>query len=333
MTELAKPAPIVVIAAFSVATVTAAAVGSALMMSISVMAAALVVAGLHSAILGVPCYLMLSRRLRPSAWAITATGYLIAALPIALLGLLGTPDFASVGGIPTIVNGTRTATGWFELLRFGLIAGIPGAVGGLAFWLVLKTCSASSATKGVRQKRGLPIAMIALASVLGVGLSQTPQLAIDRTCHNPLRSGGTSISSEVNLTLAIPMEDWIHLSSIVRDFAADHEWNLREDVRPDRDFPWFQVSACEETGTNIFLNKAFEGQIEVSVYQPQGGLSWRGPMADLVSRLNKAWPGKLALKDQDGAPAPPQAWYSDALEASPVRPPRPSPPPSPAPPS
>ena len=107
----------------------------------------IVVAGLFFAyppalLLGVPAYLLLRRRVRPSAVAVAIVGGLVAALPWLALGLLrlvsSNPDPAWVGNCQTVLDGERTWCGYLEILKgtaqvtalgFGL-----GLIGGLTFW-------------------------------------------------------------------------------------------------------------------------------------------------------------------------------------------------------
>lgn len=107
--------------------------------SLALTAAVFAVALAHAILLGLPAYLMLRRRWRLSLVSALFGGFAVA-LPVVLLApLAGEPDFASAGGIDTVVDGTRTTYGWLRLIFAATIAGVLGAAGGLAFWAVVRT--------------------------------------------------------------------------------------------------------------------------------------------------------------------------------------------------
>ena len=88
-------------------------------------------------VFGGPAYFMLRRHFaaRPSVCALV--GFVIAALPWALLVLGGSSaSEASVNGRATVINGHTTAYGWLQNVEFVLTIGLFGAIGGLVFWAV-----------------------------------------------------------------------------------------------------------------------------------------------------------------------------------------------------
>lgn len=85
-------------------------------------------------LLGVPAFLVLRKRLRPSASNCAATGAVVASLPWFLLGLTSNPNYAYSNGHITHQNGSKTWWGWVDLFSFvGEIAAI-GALAGAVFW-------------------------------------------------------------------------------------------------------------------------------------------------------------------------------------------------------
>lgn len=87
-------------------------------------------------LLGVPAFLALRRRLRPTALNCMLVGAAVAALPWLLLGpLLPGSDDATIMGRATRIDGRTTPWGWFLLARFVAMTAGAGAVGGAVFWL------------------------------------------------------------------------------------------------------------------------------------------------------------------------------------------------------
>lgn len=87
-------------------------------------------------VLGVPAYLLLRRRLRPTVLNCAAVGAVIAAIPWLLLGLLLSPDYAYSSGHVTHQNGQITLWGLFDLSVFTGWIGLLGAGAGVLFWLI-----------------------------------------------------------------------------------------------------------------------------------------------------------------------------------------------------
>ena len=85
-------------------------------------------------VFGVPTYLCLRRRLRPSVLNCALAGAGVSAFPWLLLSLLAIPDEASTDGVVTAHNHMLTLAGWLEDGKMvGFMAGL-GAIAGLTFW-------------------------------------------------------------------------------------------------------------------------------------------------------------------------------------------------------
>jgi hypothetical protein len=100
-------------------------------------------------IIGLPTFLALKRRVKPTAFNCALVGAFVASLPWLALGLLGTADYSYDDGHITAIHGQKTLWGWIYLAELvGQIALI-GLLGGLVFWLVamvgLKSSKARSA--------------------------------------------------------------------------------------------------------------------------------------------------------------------------------------------
>jgi hypothetical protein len=87
-------------------------------------------------ILGVPAYLLLRKRLRPTILNCAAVGAVIAALPWLLLGLFFSPEYAYSNGHVTHQNSHITLWGLFDLSVLTGWIGLLGAGAGVLLWLI-----------------------------------------------------------------------------------------------------------------------------------------------------------------------------------------------------
>lgn len=219
----------------------------------------------------------------PNALKVAIGGFATGAGFPLLLVLVSIPDSASVGGVATVVGGRYTVAGWIQNLAFIGGFGVAGITGALIAWGLIHWLGKR------RREAVVAVAAVILTGSIAAGL--IPELTYDRSCHNPLRDGGTSISPVAEAKFTVPMSDWQNLQSELDRFARENGWQVRADVRPDPGFPWFQASLCRESGTNIFVSQDpfIEGRVRISVYQPQGGKSWQAPLRALKTRLGRRW--------------------------------------------
>ena len=90
----------------------------------------------HAFVFGLPIYMALRRRWPLRWWNATLGGFLVSSLPLTMLSLpslltaTGVPD-----GLPVTLYGPPL---WWRLVLAIVEAGLPGLVGGLTFWLVLR---------------------------------------------------------------------------------------------------------------------------------------------------------------------------------------------------
>src|SRR5690606_5351122 len=105
----------------------------------------------HVLVLGVPAYLLLRWRNWVRWWSTIASGFALAALPIALWSWpLRYPELkssASVNGVQTMIDGVPTAAGWLQYVEGALFFGAFGALSGLAFWLALRAMRPNNSFK------------------------------------------------------------------------------------------------------------------------------------------------------------------------------------------
>jgi hypothetical protein len=241
---------------------------------------------------------------------IVVGGFVTGALAPAILLLLPpAADSASVGGVPTVVGGAYTWAGLLQNLAVVGGFGLAGIVGALIVWLLVNWL----------MKGGHPVKWVVGTVIAGgvLGIGVVPWAAMDRTCHNPMRDGRTSIGPVAEFRLNATMREWPAVQDEIDRFARENGWDVQAVIRPGPGFPSFQVSVCREPGTYIFLTTApfEEDQISVSVYQPQGGNSWQAPLRKLQDGFERRWPGKVGY-DYGEFPLPRPPWAPPAPEPS-----------------
>ncbi len=85
---------------------------------------------------GVPAFLVLRKKVSPSAPNCATTGALVASLPWLLLGLISNPDYAYSNGHVTHQNGAKTWWGWLDFFTFVSEIAALGALAGVIFWTI-----------------------------------------------------------------------------------------------------------------------------------------------------------------------------------------------------
>ena len=90
-------------------------------------------------LLGAPIFLLLRNRVEPRLWILLIIGALVATVPWAVVvATASLPASGSLNGVPTVIDGSRTAYWWQK--TGVLLAGMAllGAIGGASFWAVLR---------------------------------------------------------------------------------------------------------------------------------------------------------------------------------------------------
>lgn len=99
-----------------------------------------------AAVVGVPTFLVLRRRLQPTAFNCILAGGVVAALPwLILLPIPNGTNYSFDDGHVTILNGHRTLWGWIYGAQSILQVAAFGLIGGMTFWLI--------ATMGLRRSK------------------------------------------------------------------------------------------------------------------------------------------------------------------------------------
>jgi hypothetical protein len=186
-----------------------------------------------------------------------------------------------------------------------------GVGGALAFWkLVGRPATVEAADVAPSPKRLAQTRLLAAAAVGVIVMAFViPRLTADRSCHNPLRDGRTSIGEAASFDLSAGVDQWRNIEREVDAFGSAGNWSIRSDVRTDQGFPWFQISLCKERGTDILVQGMPDGNSVIfSLTQPQGGSGWQRDFRTLHDRISARWPGKISYRDVHGMTINAPAW-------------------------
>ncbi|HKC04085.1 MAG TPA: hypothetical protein VKC17_12375, partial [Sphingomicrobium sp.] len=292
-----------------------AAVFAMLFGDIKVFTPAFVVVAGVAVFLGLPIYLAARAARNDTPIVAAVMGFIVGgAIPAILIFAGPRADQASVGDTATIINGSYTLAGWLQSLGLVGLFGLLGVGSALVFWLIVRR-SASGGTANAESAPSRPfrttLLPVAAAGVIAAAFA-IPYVTADRSCHNPLRGGGTSIGEVASFDLGVGVDQWRNVEKEVDDFRRSGDWSVRSDVRTDESFPWLQISLCKEPGTNILVQGFADlNVVSFSVYQPQGGLTWRRDFGVLYERISARWPTKIAFRDKHGSPTAAPEWTTN----------------------
>lgn len=263
------------------------------------------IALLHVLILGLPIYFILKQKYELTFLRSTLAGLLIGLLPatiiIITLSLVAGPDWAMADGIDTVVNGKTTLYGWLTRFEAALMFGVSGALGGAAFFYVMKR--AKSAWKN------------SVFTPLGTifCLATGYHVFVLSSCHYRWLLSGGDTSPKMTFQLDIPESEFTKLESVLDKFAKDQKWSLKSDL--NHNFPgdtWFQYSICDSEGSIIAGDHVFK-KMYFHAYQPHGGDGWKMPYRTLYSRLDRTWPEKIVFSDNNAQLIPPPKWIKEPI--------------------
>lgn len=274
------------------------------------------IAGVLAFAVGLPLYLAADSAGKASLVTAALTGFVVGAAIPTLLVLTGpAADTASVGGTATVVDGSYTVVGWLQNLGMILGFGAAGAIGGAAFWAVVHGPGDPAEVGNVR----IAILVGAAACVL-VAAFTTTSLTRDRTCHNPGRNGATSISPIAGFTLLAGKDQWPKVEAILEKFQRSNYWAIRRDVRLGNDFPWFQISICEEPGTQIFVSGRLDlggrDEVRFDAYIFANGAEWKEALRSIHNAVKSQQLGELRYERGEEWSAEAPAWLGSGDEAT-----------------
>lgn len=296
------------------AIVAAAPIGLA---SLALIPAAFVVALAHAILLGAPLLAILWWK-RWIGWlTAAAAGFAVGAAGIAFLTWpLAGSGSSWVNGVATRTDGVPTPAGWIDYLQGVAMFGALGAAGGLGFWLWLRLAgvvpvAAYASDTPARRLRYTDMSL-PLVVALGAGsILSVSVLTQDKSCHNVLRDGRSSIGSELRIDLDIDHAEWPVLEQEFESFAAAHSLSFRNnsEERPGI-VRMLYLSACTEDMTisaaeHRWASRGYRSLIDgrgvgINIYQPGESGGWQVLAEDLCERLESRWPGRVRFRNGEG---------------------------------
>ena len=135
---------------------------------------------------------------------------------------------------------------------------------------------------------------------------------IDTSCHNPFRSGTTSVVSPKEvIDLGVEEDQWSDLTSLLNEFAKRHALSLRDtSMTIPGELVNINLSLCAENSLRILVLEnhwktahAYDhpGRFTpVILYGNVPPELWQPMARELVRDLEARWPGKVRFVDRDG---------------------------------
>lgn len=306
-------------AAMVVASGVAAAVLSVLMGSIQLFTLIFLVVCFVSFILGMPVYLVVRATRNETPVLAAVTGFIVGAALPAIVVLTGpAADLASSGGVATVIDGAYTMAGWRGNLTMVGFFGLLGVGCALLFRLIVRRSAPGDERSGrVSPARPLKTAMLAAAAAGVITAAfAIPYVTADRSCHNTLRNGARSITPVASFGLRVGMDQWRTVEQEVKAFQSSGEWLIRGDIQADEGFPGLLITLCTEPGTQITVRGISDwNEVRFSVYQPQGGSSWKQDFQGLYNRISARWPKEIFFPDGEGGDASTPEWAASSHQS------------------
>lgn len=262
-------------------------------------------------LLGLPVYLAARAARNDTPMVAVVMGFVVgAAIPAILIFAGPAADEASVGDTATVIHGSYTAAGWLQNLGFIGLFGLLGSGAALLFWFFVRRPNEDDRNHS-SVPRPMRTTALSVAAVSFVAAAfAIPAVTADRSCHNPLRNGGNSISETASFDLHAAGDQWPGVANEVEGFGRSGNWSVRSDVRTNPNFQWLQVSLCKEPGTNIMVQGMPDNEVHFGVYRPQGGSSWERDFGVLYDRISARWPGKIVFRDGHGRDIAAPEWIA-----------------------
>lgn len=247
------------------------------------------VALLHAAVLGLPIYLLLSRKRKLTCVISTIAGFIIGSIPAAI---------------------------WFSPYENNdsvlvLYAGLFGILGGYTFWLTLHFLSRLNSSEkwylsflSSRDIIGSLVAVTAFITILTL-----PTLTRDRSCHNPARGGETSISPVLSIDVKMTHDEWPQMTDFFIQFSEEHDLELKNSNLFE---PGVQkvlyLSMCHDSGFKFgVFDRKWESQflknrdpiddvVIIFIYEFGEETDLKAIVQDFVTGVEERWPNKVSIR-------------------------------------
>lgn len=297
--------------------------------SFALLTVAFVIALAHAVVLGLPLFLLLRRKGWVNGVSTTIGGLIVGATPVAVLTWplrysdLRSNSWIGPDRVQTMIDGAPTVAGWLQYAQGSLYLGAFGLLGGLAFWATLRLTGQLPARESLgpvsaspqRHARLAKRAVLIGVPILALGAAAVPVLTKDRSCHNLLRDGRSSISPVARLELQVDDQEWPALIDVMRRVGTNHRLSIRDNSKVTPDVArTLYLSACND-GVNIEVAeqrwahndyKSLLGDrgVSIAVYSQHDGSYWPRVAKPLVESLEARWPGRLRFRGDRGEITP-----------------------------
>ena len=243
---------------------------------------------LHAAVLGLPIYLLLSRKRKLTCIISTFAGFIIGCVPAAIWFFPYEHD-----------NSTLV-----------LYAGLYGILGGYAFWLTLHSLSKSNSSEKWYLSLISPHNIIGslVAVIAFIAIITPPTSSGDQSCHNPLRDGGSSISPVLSLDVEMTHDEWSGMTNFFVQFSEEHNLEFRDssDFKPDV-YKTLYLSMCHESGFQFQVVEQrredrrtppspIDNIVGIHIHEFGGETNLKAIVQDFVYGAEERWPDKVSIR-------------------------------------
>lgn len=267
----------------------------------------------HAIIFGLPAYLIISRKKKITWYISIFAGFVIGCIVPAIIFFPYTPGQnynAFVNGKETIINGIPTFYGWLNYAKFTAGSGFFGVLGGLSFWLTLKILNKQNSDVANSRISISPYTIIPLAILItSITIVMLPIITKDRSCHNPLRGGESSMSPVLSLDVNITDADWSKMTDFFIQFAQEFNLEFKDssDSKPDV-YRILYLSMCHDSGFQFsileqrwarenYRNPNPNRGVSISVYAFGDDNNLKSIAQHFVIDAKERWPSKVSIRD------------------------------------
>ena len=266
----------------------------------------------HAIVFGLPAYFFLTRKRKLTWYLSICAGYIIGCIVPAIIFFPYKPGQnydAFVNNKETIIDGTPTIYGWLDYVMATLSYGLFGVLGGFAFWLTLKIQNTPKSSIKNNLISISPHTIIPLfVLVTSVTISMLPTINRDRSCHNPLRSGGSSISPVLSLDISITDDEWPKMTDFFIQFSQEYDLEFKDssDFKPDV-YMTLYLSICHDSGFNFstaeqrwarkkFRNSIPDPSVRISVFEFGDDTNLKSIAQHFIIDAKERWPNKVSIQ-------------------------------------
>lgn len=268
--------------------------------------------GLLHGLLALPIFMFLNNIHRVSLLTCSLAGFFVGSLPMAIFTLpfRGKGSSAMVNDVPTVIDGVPTLAGWWHYVIGFSYLGLLGLVAGVIFWLTLNYYSKKEFNK-ISSLFRTPLTWAITGLLIAVLI--IPIVIKDRSCHNSLRGGASSISPVLNFFVDVPMSEWGEVKSLFSSFAIEQDLSLRDSSQSiPGTLESLYLSLCRESGVNIsIIEQRWASQdykhpipsilgVSIRVYSPNELDEWQSLAAAFIEAVERQWPSRITYKGPRG---------------------------------